>query len=225
MNRAEWKERLRLQFEACLQDLEQDEEDPGPAENPAERPETPDLYSFYALWAASQAEARKANRRLAEALSQWGELANRLESERQSRGENGESVSSFADPEPDRNSERATRFLMAEFGDRLRRIGRAFQNAPPKSWWSRDAAWKEAWGNQRQALEILAEHFEVLLQRQGLRRIETLGRIFDPEEMTATETECHTDLEPHLVLEETAPGYYWDEELLRPAQVKVNSLK
>jgi len=62
-----------------------------------------------------------------------------------------------------------------------------------------------------------------LLKKEGISRIETVGRPFDPGTMTAVATEPRVNLPPQSVLEEVVPGYSCRGEVLRLAHVKVST--
>ncbi|MGA2262445.1 MAG: nucleotide exchange factor GrpE [Acidobacteriota bacterium] len=212
---ANWKDAVRRNFETWLQEVD-------------EIPETeeeifsdPDLYSFFEQLAITNAEGRKANRRTAEAFSQWGETLERFDTELKFLRERLERF-------PARENENAplSRKLclaLVELLDRLRRLAQAYVS-PPKKRWLRlsDTAWMRAWENQRAAFNITLGHFETLLAQEGLTRIECLGRTFDPSVMAAVEAEPDMQQPDNTVLEEFAAGYYRHGELLRPAQVKVS---
>lgn len=221
----DWKRLLRRDFEDCLHSLEAFGESAG--EEGSVPPETPDLYSFYVLWAASQAETRKANRRMVEALGQWNEIASRVESDmrllRESQSEKAELDSAGRPPgEPD--ADHALCLSLVELSDRLQRVLGAFDDPPPETWWGRFGRRRrnQAWETQRKALEILAVHLEALLQGQGITRMVTVGQIFDPSSMIAVDTDRKDHLAHRMVLEESLAGFYRRGKLLRPAQVIVN---
>ena len=211
----DWKAVLRRQFEAWLQDLDEITElDPGSA-----RPETPDLYSFYAQWTTANAEARKANRRTADAFSQWGDTLGRFDGDLKLLREQLQRLDAAA---PTDAMSRNHCLVLAELLDRLHRLARAFAAPPPASWWSGANRWRQAWENQRQALDILLGHFESLLKKEGLTQIETMGQPFDPSSMTAVAAEPDNSRPDQTILEEIAPGYRLRGELLRAAQVRVS---
>jgi molecular chaperone GrpE (heat shock protein) len=212
---ADWKDALRRQFEAWLDDLDQIPE----LEADGERPETPDLYSFYAQWTTANAEARKSNRRTAEAFSQWGGTLGRFDGDLKLLREQLQRLAAAA---PSEGMSRAHCLVLAELLDRLQRLARAFASPPPVSWWGGTNLWRQAWENQRQALDILLGHFESLLKKEGLTPIETTGRPFDPASMTAVAAEPDQSRPDQTILEEIAPGYRLRGELLRAAQVKVS---
>jgi hypothetical protein len=218
---ADWKDALRRDFESWLAGLE---EMPELEEAGTGAAETPDLYSFYEQLVAANTETRKANRRTAEALSQWGEALARFEG---SLTPLRESVAQLAGAQPkEGRMSRAHCLVLVEWLDRLHRIARAFQSppAPKTSWWGgsgSDAAWRKAWETQRQAFGILVSHVEELLKKEGVTRLDTLGQPFDPAVMTAVAAEPDATRPPQTVIEELAAGYRRHGELLRPAQVKV----
>jgi molecular chaperone GrpE len=210
-----WKENLRRDFEAWLASVGEI-----PDSAAAEAPdENPDLYSFYEQLTAANAEFRKTNRRTAEAFGQWGEALARFDEEmksvrnllgRLSAGQDNEAALS-----------RGHCLALVELLDRMQRIALAFQSPPAKTWWSRDEAWRRVWENQRHAFEILIEHFRELLEKEGVRPIETIGRPFDPTVMSAAAVQADPERIHNTVIEEFAAGYFRHGELLRAAQVKV----
>lgn len=217
-----WKDDLRRDFEACLARI-----DEIPAPEAASREDAgsaPDLYSFHEQFAAANTEWRKANRRTAEAMSQWGETLARFEGALQPLRETAAQLAA-AQPKPGEMS-RAHCLVLVELLDRMHRLAGAFATPPAarRSWWHRgvDAAWRSAWEAQRHALEILVSHLESLLRKEGVTRIETAGRLFDPAAMQAVAVEHDVTHASQTVLEEIAAGYLRHGELLRSAQVKVS---
>jgi molecular chaperone GrpE len=61
------------------------------------------------------------------------------------------------------------------------------------------------------------------LRRQGLRAVESVGQPFDPQVHDAVATEESADTPPNTVTEELRRGYLFQEQLLRPAMVKVST--
>ena len=217
---ADWKAALRRDFEewlATVDGLPEAEED--------ESPEMPDLYSFYEQLAAGNVETRKANRRTAEAFSQWAETLGRFESQLAPLRETTAQLAAVQARE--NGLPRTYCVLLVELLDRMYRLAKAFETRPArKSWWpGSDQAWREAWERQSQGLSILLSHFEELLKKEGVTRIQTVGQPFDPSVMTAVAAETDPARPAQVVLEEIAPGYRRRGELLRPAQVKVNGLR
>ena len=213
----DWKERLRQDFErwlATINEAAASELEAAPA-----MPE-PDLYAFFEQLASANVENRKANRRTAEALSQWGDTLVRFDGDLRQLREHLDELES-APPEAE-DMPRATCLSLVEILDRMHRLAAAFRQSPPKSWWGSDAAWRQAWNNQRQGFDILISHLETLLKQEGITRLETLGKPFDPALMVAVAAEPATEYPPQTVIEEIAAGYLRHGELLRVAQVKVS---
>jgi molecular chaperone GrpE len=210
---ADWKSRLRDRFEAWLEDIDQI-----PALEAGENaaPPEPDLYAFHEALAALNAECRRANRRTAETLSQWGGA---LDQFRQDLGQLRQQAA--PPPAEPRGLPRNYCLTLVEIRDRLERLARAFGQPPKKSWWSDNDPWEKAWGSQRQAFGIVLSHFNELLLKEGVTPFDTQGKAFDPAIMTAVAAETNPSQPHQTVLEVLAAGYLRHGELLRPAQVKI----
>jgi hypothetical protein len=215
----DWKNELRRDFETWLASLDDIPETDG-----EEVDDAPDLYSFYEQFAAANSEWRKSNRRTAEAMSQWGETLARFESGLQPLRETTAQL--LAAQPKEKEIPRAQCLMLVELFDRIQRLARAFATPPVASgsWWARrsDAAWRQAWEAQHQAIDILASHLDGLLRKAGVTRIETAGLLFDPTVMLAVAAEPDSTHPPQSVLEEVTAGYRRHDELLRPAHVIVS---
>jgi molecular chaperone GrpE len=60
-----------------------------------------------------------------------------------------------------------------------------------------------------------------LLETQGVKAFESVGERFDPTRHEAVATVRDLGLTPGTVVDEAGCGYVWDDELLRPARVRV----
>lgn len=72
-----------------------------------------------------------------------------------------------------------------------------------------------------QGIELVQKEFHRILDENGVKKIETEGKQFDPnvhEAVFAEETSEHPD---GFILQEVRAGYLLNERLLRPAQVKI----
>ncbi|NQT32603.1 MAG: nucleotide exchange factor GrpE [Candidatus Omnitrophica bacterium] len=70
-------------------------------------------------------------------------------------------------------------------------------------------------------IKLVQKEFHKRLEENGVKRIETEGKMFDPnihEAVAADETDEYPDGE---ILEEVRSGYMLNDRLLRPAQVRV----
>jgi len=60
-----------------------------------------------------------------------------------------------------------------------------------------------------------------LLGGEGVKAIEALGKAFDPRLHEAVDVDVTGSAEPGTVTSELQKGYYYQDEVLRPAQVRV----
>jgi molecular chaperone GrpE len=71
---------------------------------------------------------------------------------------------------------------------------------------------------QDEGVKLSIKHFLDILEQEGVKKIETVGKDFDPNLMEAITTQ---EGENNKVLEEVRSGYMLFETVLRPAQVIV----
>ncbi len=72
-----------------------------------------------------------------------------------------------------------------------------------------------------EGVHMVLRGFEDIANRLGLKRVTTVGHLFDPtchDAMQQEETDEHA---PGTIISEVVPGYYLGERLLRPAMVVV----
>ncbi|MCI0534821.1 MAG: nucleotide exchange factor GrpE [Verrucomicrobiales bacterium] len=211
----DWKAALRKDFEQWLDALD---EIPETTEADLDSTDAPDLYSFYEQLATGNAEARKSNRRAAEAFSQWGETLSRFDGDLRLLREQLARLP----VEKENALPRDWCLALVEILDRALRLAAAFDAAPPKSWWGRDAHWRKAWDTQGQGFSIVVSHLEELLKKAGVTRLSALHQPFDPATMAAVATAPNAQLPHHTVIEEIVPAYHLNGALLRVAHVKVS---
>jgi molecular chaperone GrpE len=60
-----------------------------------------------------------------------------------------------------------------------------------------------------------------LLAAQGVSRFDSVGEDFDPRAHEALGTVATDDVSPGMVAETLQHGYRWNDEVLRPARVRV----
>ncbi len=60
-----------------------------------------------------------------------------------------------------------------------------------------------------------------LLEAEGVKSFESVGQPFDPTRHEALATVRDFDGAPGTVVDEAGRGYLWNDELLRPARVRV----
>jgi len=76
-----------------------------------------------------------------------------------------------------------------------------------------------------EGIKMIQKQFHILLEQSGVKKIESVGKRFDPALHEAVE---HVETEPGkegMVIEEIQAGYQLNERLLRPAIVKVGKKK
>ena len=71
---------------------------------------------------------------------------------------------------------------------------------------------------QDEGVKLSIKHFLDILENEGVKKIETVGKDFDPKLMEAVTTQAG---EEGKVLEEVRSGYMLYDSILRPAQVIV----
>ena len=76
----------------------------------------------------------------------------------------------------------------------------------------------------RKGVELIYRQLRDLLEKRGLKIIESKGQKFDPNFHEAVAREPRTDVEEGTILEELQRGYFFQNRLLRPAMVKVSYL-
>jgi molecular chaperone GrpE len=74
----------------------------------------------------------------------------------------------------------------------------------------------------QQGQDIALRRLDQALLQHQVTPIEVLDRPVDPHCMTVVEVEYQTDCEDGVVTAELRRGFYWREDILRPAEVKVN---
>lgn len=71
-------------------------------------------------------------------------------------------------------------------------------------------------------LELIHAQLITVLQKEGLRSIDTQGKKFDYQKNEALMTDCSPEKEDGIVLEEFQKGYLLKDLVLRTSKVKVN---
>ncbi len=74
-----------------------------------------------------------------------------------------------------------------------------------------------------EGVEITLRLFKGVLEKQGVKEIESVGREFDPTVHHAVEPVRTNDYAENTVVEEVLRGYLLDHKVLRPALVKVST--
>jgi hypothetical protein len=211
-----WKAQLRAQFESWLAGIDEIPE-------PEADVEEPDSYSVYEELTALRNESRRGNRKSAEVFSQFGVSLGEFQGEMKRLREQLNRIES-AQAGPANALPRSHCLGLVEILDRIYRLGAALERAPRPGRFSGyfSRPWEAAWESLRQGFSILTAHIEKLLEHSGIRRVETLGQPFDPVSMVAIALVTSNERPADTVVEQFSPGYFWREEVLRPAEVKIS---
>ncbi len=71
-------------------------------------------------------------------------------------------------------------------------------------------------------IRLVQKEFHKVLEDNGVKKIETEGKMFDPNFHEAVYAEVSDKCSEGTILAEIRPGYLLNDRLLRPAQVKVS---
>ncbi len=76
----------------------------------------------------------------------------------------------------------------------------------------------------KQGQRMTLSRLEQLLYHYQLRPINCVGQVFDSATMHAIETACITEQKNGIVLEELQSGFFYQDKVIRLAEVKVNKI-
>jgi len=68
---------------------------------------------------------------------------------------------------------------------------------------------------------LIYSHLQDFLDHYGVKPIEALGQMFDPQKHEAIATSDETDKPEGYIVEEIQKGYYFKDRVLRPAKVRI----
>jgi molecular chaperone GrpE len=72
-----------------------------------------------------------------------------------------------------------------------------------------------------EGVRIIHRKILALLEANGVVPFESVGTAFNPDRHDAVAIADHRDYKPGTIVDELRRGYLWNNELLRPAQVRV----
>lgn len=126
-----------------------------------------------------------------------------------------------------RDAQRKPILDILEFRDRLQASLNSLQNFRPSTtqgWFGRCRCQseKDFLNSFHEGQNMLLRRVDQALARYQVKPLETIGKSLDPHTMSAVETENRPDLDNGIVTEELRTGFFWNEEILRLAEVKVN---
>jgi molecular chaperone GrpE len=213
---SEWKATIEANFGHWLEQLDADPALAAP--KAAQTPDTPDLYAFYEQLCSLRTEVRRGTRRSQDVLSGFGETL--AEFDRMVRTVNDRLAAAANPASGDDAQERAFRLAVVELFERFKRISSRLAT-PPKTGWLAQRRWQTSWASLREGFSILQDHFQDLLNHQGIVLLSCLGRPFDPHTMKAVAFTHDSSSAPDTVVEELSGGYLYKDQVLRYAEVKI----
>jgi molecular chaperone GrpE len=111
---------------------------------------------------------------------------------------------------------------MLDIYDRMEAGLDILQNYAPPGFWGR-AKHQAFVDSLREGQGMTLRRFLQVLARYRTLPIETLGRPLDPHTMRAVESVCDPAFAHNSVVEELRKGFIWEDEVLRPAEVRANN--
>ncbi len=207
------KEALLDQFRCYLERIE---ETPEPADASGE---AADLFTVFVELAAMRTELRTESRLVKEALDQFRGVFDTLQSSQATLEQELKRAQAGA-REQSRTLLRPLLLEVVELRDRLADAQQ--QPTPPARWldrWRRRSE-PEPW---REGLSITLRRLDRILADRRVVAIEMTGRRFDPRLARVVGTTRDPTIGAGIVAEEVRAGFLWDEELLRGAEVIVNT--
>lgn len=76
--------------------------------------------------------------------------------------------------------------------------------------------------SMKKGFELLIKNFEKLLEEEGVRPMNCEGEKFDPYKQEAMMVEVRDNLPENTIIEEIDKGYFFNNNILRPAKVKIS---
>ena len=73
--------------------------------------------------------------------------------------------------------------------------------------------------------QMINNNMKQVLSEEGVKKIEAVGKKFDPRFHEANETEWDETLEEDMIISEFRSGYMYKDRVLRASLVKVNKKK
>jgi hypothetical protein len=215
----DWKLEITANYNEWLDQLEAP---PPAASSPMDAPRL-DLYSFYEALCVLRSDVSKSSRRSHDTFTRFSDSLDGFE--RTIR----EISHRLATEAPQgRMPLGAQKKLLAPFAQILERMDRLADKLahPPKAGlFASRRKWVADRTAFQQGFNLLHEHFQLLLRDAGVVPMETVGHIFDPTRMKAVATEDSDTVAHNTVIEELAAGYYFKDEVLKFAEVKIATNK
>ena len=213
------KQNLFARFAAYLDGLDEHElEGIGAA---AKGPnEASDLASVFVELAALRSDVRTQSRLVKEALEQFRSVFDTLQASHASMDQELKR----ARTETAERQRELVKPLLLDIIDIRDRLGTALEGSgagPPWYEWLLPQTFKDARTSSREGISMIVRRLDRVLAHRGVVPTDTVGRAFNPRIAAAVATVVRHGMADGHVVEEVRPGFLWNEELLRPAEVIV----
>ena len=214
------REKLLSGFASYLDGLDHDEAGALPAAEEEAREEA-DLFSVLVELAGMRSEVRTQSRIVKEALDQFRGVFDTLQA---SHATLSQELKRARAESQDRERTLLKPLLLdiIDVRDRLSAGLKPAMAAPPR-WYERfrSNTRREAEPAWREGMRMTLRRIDQLLADRRIVATETLGRPFDPRLATAVAIVEDPAVADGIVVEEVRPGFLWQDELLRLAEVIV----
>ncbi len=183
--------------------------------------ETSDLYSIFVEVAGLRSEVRTESRLVKEALDQFRGVFDMLQASQATVQQELDRARSVARDQADA----ALRPLLLDVIDLCDRLLAAltFAAAARPGWagrlWRRPASGGEAW---QEGLRMTVRRLDQVLLDRRVVPVQLIGLPFDPRRARVVATVADRSTAEGTVLEEVRPGFLWNDQVLRTADVIVS---
>jgi molecular chaperone GrpE len=214
------REKLLSRFVVYLDGLELDETGAAPAVAEEESEEA-DLFSVFVELAGLRNEVRTQSRLVKEALDQFRAVFDTLQASHATLEQELKRARAEAH-DRERTLLKPLLLDIIDVRDRLA-AGLKPAMAPRRRWHERFSrkAMREAEAAWREGMRMTVQRIDRLLADRRIVATTTVGRPFDPRLAAAVATVDDPVAADGIVVEEVRPGFLWQDELLRPAEVIV----
>ena len=204
------KERLTAQFRAYL--------DTDPVDTETQQT---DLFSLFTELAALRNEVKLESRQVKNALDLFKDTFDTLQSSHDQLSQELEHCRSEQSRQI-RDKTRALLLAFLEVYDRLEAGMTTLNSYSASSWVRLCKRENRLIRGLQEGQAMTVRRLDKLLASYGVRPLEVLNKPLDPHCMRAVEVDSQFNVKNGIVTGELRKGFMWNEEVLRPAEVKVN---
>jgi len=76
-----------------------------------------------------------------------------------------------------------------------------------------------------EGLDGIIKNFQNILQSEGVKKIESIGKVFDPNQHDVVSFSYNSDIDENVITDEIRTGYMIDDKILRPSLVIISKKK